>query len=196
MSKPSHIFALVEDQRQMQFLYRFLRCEGIQLHEVTIDLSPAGQGSAEQWVRENYAKQVGKCRARNAGRRAATSMFVLLDADRRPVKARLDELDDALEVDHQHRFDPASDSIARLIPKWSIETWILFLSSRGTIQPPLREDKSYKRPGPDEELNELIPDASKTLHAWTRTAGERPSNLIDSLRQGILEIPRALPPGR
>jgi hypothetical protein len=193
MNNPSHIFAIVEDQRQMQFLYRFLRCEGIKPHEITIDFSPSAQGSAEQWVRENFAKQVGKCRARNAGRRAVTSMFVVLDADNQSVKAHYDELDNALEADRQQKLDPVSDPIARLIPKWSVETWVLFLSFGGAVQPPLTESKSYKHSRSDEQWSELIPRASKNLSAWTHIAASRPDNLLDSLQRGLDEIPRALP---
>jgi hypothetical protein len=196
MNNPSHIFAIVEDQRQMQFLYRFLRCEGMKPHEITIDFSPSAQGSAEQWVRENFAKQVGKCRARNACRRAATSMFVVLDADNQSVKAHHDELDNALEADHQQKLDPVSDPIARLIPKWSVETWILVLSCGGVVQPPLTESKSHKHSRSNEQWSELIPQASKTLSTWTHITASRPGNLLNSLQRGLEEIPRALPAAR
>src|ERR1700728_3909630 len=96
MSSPSLVFVLAEDQRQQQLIYRFLARVGVRPHQVRFQLSPSGRGSAEQWVRENFARQAAKCRARNT--RAATGMFVLLDADSRTVQERLDELDGGLEA--------------------------------------------------------------------------------------------------
>jgi hypothetical protein len=194
MSSPSFVFALVEDQRQEQFIYRFLMKAGIGPHQMRIEVSPSGEGSGEQWVRKNFARQARICRARNANN--ATGMFVLLDADKQSVQKHLSELDAALAAENQSKLDPAHDPIARLIPKWSIETWILFLSSNGISATPVSEDIPYKGSKTEKQWNELIPQASETLYAWSRPAAILPENLIDSLRRGLQEIPRALPVGR
>jgi hypothetical protein len=194
MSSPSLVYVLAEDQRQKQFIYRFLVKAGIGPHQMTVEVSPSGRGSAEQWVRINFARQTRKCRTRNA--RASTGLFVMLDADNRSVQERLIELDAALDAENQPKLDPARDPIARLIPKWSIETWILYLSSNGTAKPPMSEDVPYKDTKTVEQWSDLIPQASETLHVWTRTVTELPSNLIDSLQRGLQEIPRALPMGQ
>jgi len=197
MSSPSLIFVLAEDQLQKQLIYRFLVMAGVNPHQMTIEVSPAGQGSGEQWVRKNFARQVSKCRARNARHaRTSTSMFVMLDADRLPVQEHLIELDTSLISANQPRIDEATDSVARLIPKWSIETWILYLGANGALIQPLSEDQPYKHSKTKEQWAELVPQASKTLFAWTRTAASRPRNLLDSLQHGLAEIPRALPVGR
>jgi hypothetical protein len=197
MSSPSQVFVLAEDQRQRQFIYRFLVHAGIDRRRVTIEVSPSGLGSGEQWVRKNFARQASKCRARNArNARASTGMIVLLDADRLSVQEHLNELNAALIAADQPRYDPAQDTIARLIPKWSIETWILYLSSDGKPKPPVSEDEPYKRSRTEEQWAELIPQASRTFHAWSKAAVERPVNLLDSLRRGLDEIPRAVPVAR
>jgi len=197
MTKPSWIFVLAEDERQKQFIYRFLATAGFNLRQMSVELSPSGHGSAEQWVRENFARLARKCRARNARHaRLSTGMFMMLDADNRSVRERLGELDAALISENQPTYDSRTDSIARLIPKWSIETWILFLSSNGAANPSISEDEPYKDSKAKDKWTELIPRASETLYAWTRAAGERPGNLLDSLRLGIDEIPRGLPVGR
>jgi hypothetical protein len=191
MSSPSWLYVLIEDQRQKQFIYRFLAMAGLSSRQMTIEVSPAGKGSAEQWVRENFARQAGKCRARNA--RAATGMIVMLDADMRTVRERLDALDDALECAEQQPIDENRDPIARLIPKRNVETWILCLSTRGTLAPPVDEERDYKLTKTSEEWSEAIPPAAGTLFAWTRPSSVLPENLIDSLRQGLREISRAIP---
>jgi hypothetical protein len=194
MSSPSLVFVLAEDQRQKQFIYRFLVNAGVVSRQIRIEVSPSGEGSAEQWVRKNFARQAKKCRARNA--HATTGMFVLLDADSRSVQEHQRELDAALAAENQSIIDPASDPIARLIPKWSIETWILFLSSNGASEAPVREDRPYKSSKTEEQWNDLIPQALATLYSWSRSAATLPENLIDSLQRGLQEIPRALPARR
>ena len=194
MTKPSWIYVLAEDQRQRQFIYRFLATAGFNLRQISFELSPSGQGSAEQRVRENFPRLARKCRARNARHaRPSTGMFVILDADKRSVQERLDELDAALISENQPSYDSERDTIARLIPKWSIETWILYLSSPGMATPSISEDKPYKDTKSEEQWSELIPQASKTLYVWTRTPAELPETMLDSLRLGIQEIPRSLP---
>src|SRR5271157_1449146 len=126
MSSPSLIYVLVEDQLQRQLIYRFLIRAGINPHQMSFALSPSGRGSAEQWVRENFARQAEKCRARNA--RASTSMFVMLDADTGTIQERLDVLDEALKSTGKKPIDTNRDPIARLIPRRNVETWILCMS--------------------------------------------------------------------
>ena len=194
MSNPSFIYVLAEDQCQRQFIYRFLAKAGFNSRQMTIEMSPSGQGSAEQWIRQNFVRQTKICRARKA--RASTGMFVLLDADNRSVQEHLRELDAALIAEDQPKFNSTTDKIARLIPKWSIETWILFLISNGVHMPPLSEDEPYKNSKAEEEWSELIPGASETFFAWTRAAAKIPNNLLNSLQLALQEIPRALPKGK
>jgi hypothetical protein len=194
MSSPSLVFILAEDQRQKQFIHRFLTTSGLNSHQMTIEVSPSGQGSAEQWVRKNFARQARKCRARNT--RASTGMFVLLDADSGSVQEHLRELDAALIAEDQPKFNSMTDKIARLIPKWSIETWILFLISNGEHTPPLGEGEPYKNSKTAEEWSELIPEASEIFFAWTKAVAKIPNNLLDSLRLALQEIPRVLPVGK
>jgi hypothetical protein len=123
-------------------------------------------------------------------------MFVLLDADDGTVQEHLAELDAALAAEDQPSYNPATDTIARLIPKWSIETWILFLSSKSDSKPPVSEEKPYKNTQTPEEWSELIPLASGTIYKWSKSITERPKSLLDSLQGALDEIPHALPAGR
>lgn len=187
MSRPSLIIVLAEDQRQKQLLYRYLRIAGIRPDQLRFHISPSGRGSAEQWVRRNFVVQVRKCRTRHA----QTGMFVMLDADTKSVQQCLETLDEALESTGQKPVDRHQDPVARLIPKRNVETWILVLSQRGAT-PPVDENFDYKRTKTSEEWTDLVPAATATLADWTKRSAMLPANLIDSLRQGIEEIPRAL----
>jgi hypothetical protein len=190
MSSPSLVYVLVEDQRQRQLIYRFLVKTGFKPHQMSFTLSPSGQGSAEQWVRENFARQAGKCRARNA--RAATGMIVMLDADMRTVQERLDALGDALACAGQQPIDRNRDPIARLIPKRNVETWILCLGLQEPQEQAFDEDNDYKQAKTGEEWSKLIPPAVDKLFEWTQPKATLPVNLIGSLKFGIQELPRAL----
>lgn len=188
MSKPSLVIVLAEDQRQKRLMYLFLKSAGVRPRQIRFHLSPSGRGSAEHWVRENFAEQVRVCRTRHA----QTGMFVVLDADTMTVQERLDTLDRALLSVGQNPIDPNQDKIARLIPKRNVETWILFLTLKGEADPPIDETTDYKRTRTGEEWSALIPAAVETLCAWTRPSAALPTNLIAGLRLSVGEISRAL----
>jgi hypothetical protein len=194
MSSPSAAYALVEDKRHRQFIYRFLILAGFNRNKITVEVSPSGHGSGKQWVCNNFALQVETCRRRNA--KAATCLFVMVDADQLAVTKCVGDLDSALVSANQPRLDPARDPVAKLIPKWSIETWIHYLSSDEATRPSVKEDRPYKNSKSEEQWSELIPEASKTLYMWTKNQSGRPNNLPDSLQHGLGEIPRALSVGR
>ncbi|HZB89659.1 MAG TPA: hypothetical protein VE291_13450 [Terracidiphilus sp.] len=185
------VIALVEDQRQEQLLRRYLVRVGFNRHQVRFEMSPSGQGSAERWVRENFARQAGKCRARNA--RAKTSMFVMLDADAHTVQERVNALDEALISAGQEPINPTHDSIARLITKRNVETWIVWLSASERAMRTVDEAQDYKPTKNSGAWSALIPSASEALWELTRPAAFLPDFLIGSLRNGIQEINRALP---
>lgn len=194
MSSPSKAYALVEDKRHRQFIYRFLVLVGINRNSISIEVSPAGRGSGKQWVCKNFARQVELCRKRNA--KSSTCLFVVMDADQLSLAKCTSNLDASLVAANQPKLDPIRDRVARLIPKWSIETWILYLSANGAPNPAVSEGKSYKNSKPAEQWNELIPFASKTFLMWTKPAAVLPAKLLASLRHGIEEVPRALPADR
>jgi hypothetical protein len=191
MTSPELVMVIVEDQRQRQFLYRFLVSSGIHPSRIAIEQCLPGRGSAKQWVSNRFARSVEACRLRNS--KAATSLFVMMDADHLSVSQCMEDLDAALAAAKQPKLDPTVDQIARLFPKWSVETWVIYLSSGGEINPPISEDRSLKDSKLPEQWNEIIPLAAENLCDWTRSKAQRPKNLPDSLQRGLDEIPRALP---
>jgi hypothetical protein len=110
MAKASHVIGLVEDRRQRQFIYRFLKEIGYLGHEIRFRLVPGGRGSGAQWVLDRYTEVVTEYRWRSA--RAKTALVVAIDADDRSVSQRRQQLDDRAAR-------TADEKIAHLIPKWS-----------------------------------------------------------------------------
>lgn len=80
-----------------------------------------------------------------------------------------------------------NESIALLIPKRNVETWILCLTGDD-----VDEQTDYKgRTG----LDQRIKAASQFLWEWTRPNFVLPPTCVDSLREAIPELAR-IPEGR
>lgn len=158
---------------------RYLKRRGLEEHQMRIERSPTGQGSAENWVRNVFVKEVRVYRRRHA----QTKLIVIIDADTGTVQNRLKQLDQALKDVGQEPVDVRTEQIARLVPKRNVETWILCLNGQE-----VDEETDYKRSRDD--WNELIPPAAETLCEWTRPGIEPPGNCTDSLRRGITELRR------
>lgn len=176
MAKPSQVILLVEDTQHERFICRYLRRVGLKNRAMRIRKSPAGKGSAEQWVREQYASEVSACQRRQA----ETSLIVVIDADTYTVEQRMRQLDQVLQKAGIH-LQSSSDRIARLIPKRNLETWILCLNNV-----PVNEDEDYSKSYSD--WTELISKAAVALYQCTRPTASLPSSCVDSLRLGICQL--------
>lgn len=181
MSRPSQVIVLVEDNRQQQFVLRYLRRCGLEQHTMRFVWYPDGAGSGEHWVRERFAVEVEACRRRRTT--AETALIVLIDADNLPVQERLAQLDSKLDDAQADRVRPDVEQIARLVPKRNIETWILCLNAV-----PVDEATDYKRTRND--WTPLIRSGIETLYDWTRPNAQLPASSVSSLRLGVAELRR------
>ncbi len=182
MAGPSQVIVLVEDSRQRQFVWRYLRRCGLEQHTMRFVPYPAGAASGEQRVRERFAEEVEAYRGRRA--RAETTLIVAIDADNLLVQERLAQLDRSLDEVQADRIRPDAEQIARLVPKRNIETWILCLNDAR-----VDEETDYKRIQHD--WTKLIRSGIETLYNWTRPNAQVPASCISSLRVGVAE-PRKL----
>ena len=179
MSKPSLVIVVVEDAHHRILAYRYLSERGLGEHQIRIERSPSGKGSAENWVRGRCAKEVSVYRRRQA----QTALIIVIDADTGTVQDRLRQLDQAFEDGGINAAQAARERIARLIPKRNVETWILCLNGHGVY-----EEANYKNTRND--WTDLIPPAAKTLSEWTRRGTALPAHCVDSLQHGIQELKR------
>ena len=127
MRKGCHAVILAEDQRQQRFVRKYLYRIGYHEHDIRPAPISAGRGSGEQRVRQSYASAVAAHRQRATY--AQTTLIVIIDADNGDVLRRQRQLDQALRAWGLAPRGP-DERIVHLIPKWSIETWILCLNGR------------------------------------------------------------------
>jgi len=130
-------------------------------------------------VRERYARAVEVYRGRSA--RAGTALFVAIDADRGDVDRRVRQLREGLEQAGL----PArtqGEAIVHLVPKRSVETWILCLSGR-----PVDESTDYRQ---EVDVDRRIPDAARTFFGWSREDAQPPAHCVPSLLSAIPEVRR------
>lgn len=139
-----------------------------------------GQGSAEQYVREQYAGAVRSHRSRAA--RMKTVLVVHTDADTSTVQERYDSLEEQLDAAGLSR-RAAREAIAVLIPKRNTETWIHFLDGRS-----VDEDTAYPKFTGHEADARSAADAF-AVHGRNSTS---PEHALPSIIRGLQEIRRIL----
>ncbi len=115
---------LCEDLQQRTFLTRTLAKLGFEPKRFRRIALPAGKGSGEQYVREQFPVEVKAFRSRAA--RMQLGLVVMMDADAQSVQSHYLQLDAMLQSSLLP-IRAANERIAILIPKWNIETWIHFL---------------------------------------------------------------------
>jgi hypothetical protein len=176
VARVSQVIVLAEDERQQRLIYRYL--DRFKLQRVTrFEPPPSGRGSGEQWVRERYPDSVRAFRRRHAD----TALIVMIDADTGDVSRRTRQLESALSGGG---LSPrtAEEKIVHLIPKRSIETWILNLSGQ-----PVQEETDFRHAP---RADDLIVSAAQTLFEWTRPNVAIPAFCVPSLQFAIPEITR------
>jgi hypothetical protein len=184
MSRPSQVIVLVEDRRQQTFVRRYLERSNYRTDQIRFEPLPAGRGSGEQWVREQYARNVDAYRARAA--RAATALVVVIDADTAPMGRRVEQLDESAPRRPEER-------ISHLIPRRNIETWVLCLNGRRPDGNPVNEDEDYKAHEDARDIDQQIKPAAETFFNWSRPGTLVPAHCLDSLQRAIREIRRLEP---
>ncbi len=124
MSRNVRIVLLCEDRQHETFIKRFLRRDGWNLRDFRVALSPQGRGSAEQFVREQFPRELEAIRAKGDEH---VRLIVMIDGDDKGVNARRDSLNAACEA--QAITAPGeTDNVFICVPTWSIETWFAFLA--------------------------------------------------------------------
>ncbi|MGC9224850.1 MAG: hypothetical protein ACP5E2_13050 [Terracidiphilus sp.] len=142
----------------------------------------SGAGSGAQWVIDRYAAEIKAY----CTRQARKWLIIVIDADHNTVQQRLHELQRRLEEFDDQRlrgFRAEAEQVARLVPKWSIETWILNLN--GEI---VDEDSSYKNE--HRRWDELTQSASIELRDWVIVKADPPARCTPSLKHGVSELRR------
>jgi hypothetical protein len=132
---------------------------GAHRREIRVRRCPAGRGSAKQWIDREYSIEVQAHRRRGVENIA---LVVGTDADEQSVQLRAQRLADALQAAgrapraHQER-------IALWIPKWNIETWLLFLNGSD-----VDEGTNYKNQVRDVDFEVSAREFVRRFRQWGR----------------------------
>ena len=177
MAKPSLVIVLAEDGRHQNFVRRYLTKRGYRRHEIRFVELPSGRGCGEQWVRARYATAVRDCRRRQA----VTALIVAIDSDTVEVARRSQQLEAALlEADLHAR--GREEKIVHLIPKRTIETWILCLHGEQ-----VNEESDYRL---RRDVDQKIGAAAITFFEWSRPTAMIPLQCVLSLVAAVPEVRR------
>lgn len=122
MSRTVQIVLLCEDKQQQAFMRRFLERSGKDCRLFRTETAPRGEGSAAQFVRKRFAKEVAEHRRRSVSQ----ALMVMIDGDDRGVDRRLAELDDECKRQSLSVRTP-DEGILVFAPTWNIETWLAYL---------------------------------------------------------------------
>ena len=90
----AQVIILIEDKQQRSFVSRLLQELGYPIHKLDPLPVPAGEGSGEAYVREQYPIQVKELRPRAQYQNVA--LVVAIDGDGRTVVERQQQLADQL----------------------------------------------------------------------------------------------------
>lgn len=182
MSNPAQVTILAEDRRQARFVRSYLRRKRPDLAQSVIKDAPmsSGRGSGAQWVINRYSAEIEAYCARHAKK----WLIVVIDADAKSVQDRINELSKQLldsEDERLRKLTVETEAIARLVPKWSIETWILSLNGEA-----VDEETPYKRLG--RQWDDLIRRGAIELHICVNSNADFHPGMTPSLGRGIREL--------
>jgi hypothetical protein len=177
----AQVIILIEDKQQQSFVSRLLQELGYPVHKLKILPIPAGEGSGEAYVREQYPIQVKSLRPRAQYQDVA--LVVAIDGDDRTVAERQQQLADQLVA---ATLNPraAAEKIVHLVPCRNIETWIEYL---GDITKAIDETKEYpKLKGRERECKKAVEELARLC----KSNQPLPANCPASLTVAIGELKR------
>jgi len=90
VSRNVNVVVLCEDRQHEAFARRFLKRAGKGHRIQRVEISPRGRGSAEQYVRERFVKELAYYRERKHS--VGQALIVLIDADGRDAADRIEQV--------------------------------------------------------------------------------------------------------
>lgn len=175
------IVLICEDTLQENFVRHFLKQMGWQTRDFRVEKSPKGKGSGEQWVRLTFPKELKAYRS--IKNYLATVLIAVVDADINEFSDRINWMKKVCE-DEKLTFRASEETVAILLPKRNIETWICYLNGQ-----PVDEDTDYKT---QKEGKNYKPAVNK-LAKFCKSTGVR-EDAPPSLKQACKEYIERIKP--
>lgn len=151
------------------------RVWGIHPKALDFRIAPSGEGAASTWVRKQYSSSV-LLEHQKARKQSRLGFLVLIDGDNAGLKGRFAQL----EADQRN----STDRIAILVPTWSIETWVLWLTHESVTE----SESCKERLSPSEFRARL----SRAIGHWDeqRTDEARVVPSLKTAREELKRLPR------
>ncbi len=124
------LILLAEDNRTSRFLQAVLKRLGVNIRHLDSQIAPSGQGSGKAWIEQELVRQCNVLRSKNFQKNL--KLIAVTDADHESVAQRKQILLSGMGREKEEK-------ICLLIPKWSIETWLLHFRDI-----PVTEDEKSK----------------------------------------------------
>lgn len=183
MGDYTEIVILCEDRQQEVFTRYFLeKFYRIHPRRIRSNLPPAGVGSGEQWVRQQYRIEVKTYRRYSSSKKIA--LVVMIDADNLTYEERHRQLSKMLTDANLDERQP-HERIALFIPKRNIETWLYFLDRQ---QESIDESIVYRHLDKESDCKGSV----YTLAANCLNRLPLATNAPSSLQQACAELARIL----
>ncbi len=143
MTRNVQLVVLCEDTQHETFIGRFLERRDWNTRRIRWERGPAGRGSAEQFVRQRFPKELQGYRSRR--NHVDQGLVVMLDGDAVGLEGRLRSLDESCRgCNVEPRRD--DDRVAVFVPTWRIETWFAYLDGEERISETRRDYPGLDRP--------------------------------------------------
>ncbi len=168
-SRRVKITLLCEDSQHESFVRRFLKGMGWNTREIRVEKSPAATGSAEQWVRETFPKELEIYR--NRSHKAATGLIAVIDADTLEVQERINEFKSICRTQNVS-FRTENDAVAIVVPRRNIETWIYYLNDQQ-----VNEEDVYPKLSKERECQSAVKNLVQACKTIGINQGAPPSLL-------------------
>lgn len=177
MSDYTEVIILCEDKQSEVFARAFLiEYLNVNSRRIRRSMRAAGQGSGEQYVREQYVTEVKAYRRYSKMKKIA--LVVMIDADADDVTNRFNQLDQAL-LSAGESTRQKDEKIAIIMPERNIETWIYYL--RGDT---VNETDRYKHLETESACKEDVKNLAKNC----RNRHPLPADAPSSIQESCLEI--------
>ena len=162
MTRNVRITLLYEDRQHETFMRRFLKKVGWNVRDLTLIPSPFGRGSAEQFVRKQFPRELRAVRSKRGEQKY---LIVMVDGDASGVAKRKASLKAACE---EQEVTPPDDTDNMLIcvPTWNIETWLAYLDG-DTVD---ETNKNYDKMPRQRECQAMVNTLVEVCHDRTLRA--------------------------
>ncbi len=155
VSQNVQLVVLCEDRQHEVFIRRFLKLKWRDWspRRMRVERSPRGHGSAEQFVRERFPRELQAYRSKSS--QVRQGLIVMLDGDAAGVERRLGSLVDSCRLKGvQPRND--DDRVAVFVPTWCIETWFVYLNGEEVDEARADYPKLNRERDCQEHVNRLM----------------------------------------